>query len=194
MFEYSTMDESGLSDDELIAVAREDPRAFGRIYERHSEAVLRYLLYRTGSAEQAAELTAEVFAAAFEACARYRRNGTPARAWLFGIANHKLADSARRRRIDDRARRRLGIERLELPDQELERVEELADLERAGGRLEALVGDLPPAEREAVLARVVRERSYLELAEALGVSRETARKRVSRGLARLAFWAREGER
>jgi RNA polymerase sigma-70 factor (ECF subfamily) len=187
------MDGSGRSDDELIALARDDPSAFGLIYRRHSEAVLRYLVYRSGSVELAAELTSEVFAAAFEASARYRRNGTPARAWLFGIADHKLADSARRRRIDDRARRRLGIERLELPDQELERVEELADLERAGGRLEALVDDLPPAEREAVLARVVRERSYVELAEALGVSRETARKRVSRGLARLAFWARQGE-
>lgn len=194
MFEYWTMDESDRPDDELIAVARGDPSAFGQIYERHAEAVLRYLVYRTGSGEQATELTAEVFAAAFESCAHYRRNGTPARAWLFGIANHKLADSARRRRIDDRARRRLGIERLDLPDQELERVEELADLERSGSRLEALVEDLPPAEREAVLARVVRERSYLELAEALGVSRETARKRVSRGLARLAFWAREGPR
>jgi RNA polymerase sigma factor (sigma-70 family) len=129
------------------------------------------VVYRTGSGKLAAELTAEVFAAAFEACSRYRCNGTPARAWLFGIANHKLADSARRRRIDDRARRRLGIERLELGDQELERVE-LADLERSGARVDALVADLPPAEREAVLARVVNERSYVELAESLGVSRE----------------------
>jgi RNA polymerase sigma factor (sigma-70 family) len=188
------MDESSRSDDELIALARDDPSAFGLIYRRHSEAVLRYLVYRTGSVELAAELTAEVFAAAFEASARYRRNGTPARAWLFGIANHKLADSVRRRRIDDRARQRLGIERLELADHALERAEELADLERAGGRLEALVDDLPPAERQAVRAHVVWERSYLELSEALGVSRETARKRVSRGLARLAFWARQGER
>jgi RNA polymerase sigma factor (sigma-70 family) len=179
------------SDDELIAAARDDPGAFAALYRRHSEAVLRYLVYRTGSAEQAADLTAEVFAAAFEASARYRRNGTPARAWLFGIANHKLADSQRRRRIDDRARRRLGIQPLQFDDRELERAEELADLERLGGRLVTLVDDLPPAEREAVLARVVRERSYLELAEELGVSRETARKRVSRGLARLAFWARE---
>lgn len=41
-------------------------------------------------------------------------------------------------------------------------MEELADPERAGARLEGLIDDLPPAEREAVLARVVRERSYLE--------------------------------
>jgi RNA polymerase sigma factor (sigma-70 family) len=185
------MDESSRSDDDLIAAARDDPSAFGLVYRRHSEAVFRYLVYRTGSGELAAELAAEVFAAAFEASGRYRRNAGPARAWLFGIANHKLADSARRRRIDDRARRKLGLERLEFEDRELERAEQLADLEREGGRLEALVDDLPPAERAAVLARVVRERSYLELADELGVSRATARKRVSRGLARLVLWARE---
>jgi RNA polymerase sigma factor (sigma-70 family) len=179
------------SDDDLIARAQDDPSAFAVLYRRHSEAVFRYLLYRTSSGEQAADLTAEVFAAAFEASARYRRNGTPARAWLFGIANHKVTDSFRHRRIDDRARRKLGVQRLEFDDRALERAEELADLEREGGRLGALVDDLPPAERDAVLARVVRERSYLEMADELGVSRETARKRVSRGLARLAVWARK---
>jgi RNA polymerase sigma factor (sigma-70 family) len=167
------MEHGSRSDDDLIALAPGDPSAFAVLYRRHSEAVFRYLLYRTSSGEQAADLTAEVFAAAFEASARYRRNGTPARAWLFGIANHKLADSFRHRRIDDRARRRLGVQRLEFDDRELERAEELADLEREGGRLAALVDDLPPAERDAVLARVVRERSYLELAEELGVSRQT---------------------
>ena len=82
------------------------------------------------------------------------------------------------------------MQRIELEDAELERVEELADLERAGGRFAALVEDLPPAEREAVRARVVRERTYLELAEELGVSQQAGRKRVSRGLARLTFWAK----
>jgi RNA polymerase sigma factor (sigma-70 family) len=185
------MDCSTRTDDELLAAAAGNAEAFAVFYRRHSQALFRYMLYRTRSGEHAAELTAEVFASAFEGVRRYRADGTPARAWLFGIANHKLADSARRRRVDDRARRRLGIERLHLEDRDLERAEELVDLERAGGQLEALVEDLPPAERDAVLARVVREQSYLELAEVLGVSQETARKRVSRGLARLAFWAKE---
>src|SRR4051794_8085638 len=102
-----------------------------------------YLLYRTRDAEHAADLTSEVFAAALQSSARYRRNGAPARAWLFGIANHKLADSARRRQVDDRARRKLGIERIRFEDAELERVEELVDLDREGRPLEALVEDLP---------------------------------------------------
>ena len=188
------MAEDRESDDALLAATASEPGAFGRFYRRHSRAVLGYLLYRTRDAEQAADLTAEVFAAALEASGRYRRNGGPARAWLFGIANHKLADSARRRRIDVRARRKLGIARIRFDDAELERVEELVDLEARGRPLEGLVDDLPPAEREAVLARVVDERTYLELADELGISRSAARKRVSRGLARLAFWAKEDPR
>jgi RNA polymerase sigma-70 factor (ECF subfamily) len=135
-----------------------------------------------------------VFAAALEASARFRRNGAPARAWLFGIANHKLADSARRRRIDNRARRKLGVPHIEFEDADLARAEELADLDLAGRRLELLVDDLPAGEREAVLSRVVRERTYLEVAGELGISEAAARKRVSRGLARLASWTRVGRR
>jgi RNA polymerase sigma factor (sigma-70 family) len=185
------MERTTCSDDELLARAREDPDAFAVVYRRHSSAVFRYLLYRTRSAEQAAELTAEVFAAAFESAPKYRPGESPARAWLFGIANHKLADSARRRRLDDRARRKLGLERLQFDDLDLERAEELVDVERGQGRLEALVADLPPAERDAVLARTVDERPYPELASDFGITAATARKRVSRGLARLAFWVKE---
>jgi len=134
-----------------------------------------------------------VFVAALASSRSYRRTQIPARAWLFGIANHKLSDSRRRGRIEDRARRRLSAEPLHMDDAALERAEELADLDRANRGLEALVEDLPPAEREAVLARVIDERTYIEVAEQLGVSEAAARKRVSRGLARLAFWAREDE-
>jgi hypothetical protein len=47
--------------------------------------------------------------------------------WLFGIAHHQLGRSLRRRRIEDRARRRLGIERVPVDEVSYERIEELAD-------------------------------------------------------------------
>jgi RNA polymerase sigma-70 factor (ECF subfamily) len=185
------MDPVGRSDDELLAATARDADAFGAFYRRHGEAVFKYMLFRTRNPEDAAELAAEVFAAALESSGRYKRMHTPARAWLFGIANHKLADSRRRGRIADEARRRLGVERLGLDDAALERAEELADL--ALGGTETLVDDLPEGERDAVLARVVDEQSYAEVAERLGISQPAARQRVKRGLARLAFWAREGK-
>jgi RNA polymerase sigma factor (sigma-70 family) len=186
------MDPVGRSDDELLAATARDADAFGAFYRRHGEAVFRYMLFRTRSSEDAAELAAEVFAAALESSGRFKRMDTPARAWLFGIANHKLADSRRRGRIADQARRRLGVERLGLDDAALERAEELADLALERGGAAILVDDLPPGERDAVLARVVDEQSYAEVASRLGISEPAARQRVKRGLARLAFWAREG--
>jgi RNA polymerase sigma factor (sigma-70 family) len=134
---------------------------------------------------------AETFAAAFAARARYRPGPVPARGWLFGIANHKVADARRRRSRERRALRRLGLERLVVDDEQLERVEELVDAQRAGPRLSLYVDGLPERQREAVVSRVVEERDYEAVAVAAGTSALGARKLVSRGLARLAGWARE---
>jgi RNA polymerase sigma factor (sigma-70 family) len=181
------------SDEECLAATARDAEAFGAFYRRHGVAVFRYMLFRTGSAEEAAELSAEVFAAALESSGRFKRMDTPARAWLFGIANHKLADSRRRGRIESAARSRMGVDRLALDDAALERAEELAGQMLGAGAAESLVADLPAGERDAVLARVVEERSYAEVAERLGITQPAARQRVRRGLARLARWLRESE-
>jgi RNA polymerase sigma-70 factor (ECF subfamily) len=81
---------------------------------------------------------------------------------------------------------------VEFTDAELERAEDLVDLERRGLSLRALVDDLPIEQREAVLARVVDERGYEEIAAQAGCSQATIRQRVSRGLSRLALWNEEG--
>jgi RNA polymerase sigma factor (sigma-70 family) len=179
------------SDEELLAATARDAEAFGVFYRRHAVAVFRYMLWRTGSVEAAAELSAEVFAAALESSGRFKRMDTPARAWLFGIANNKLADSRRRGRIESAARLRMGVGRLTLDDAALERAEELAG--QGAGAAESLVADLPVGERDAVLARVVEELSYAEVAERLRISEPAARQRVRRGLTRLARWLRESE-
>jgi RNA polymerase sigma-70 factor (ECF subfamily) len=63
-------------------------------------------------------------------------------------------------------------------DAELARVEEIAD---RGAAEAALVG-LPPAQRDAVLARVVQEKPYAEIAAQMRCSELLVRQRVSRGL------------
>jgi RNA polymerase sigma factor (sigma-70 family) len=52
-------------------------------------------------------------------------------------------------------------------------------------RLEAAVQELPEAQRDAVLARVVEERAYAEIAERMACSEMVVRQRVSRGLSTL---------
>ena len=178
-------------DDELLAAAGEDVEAFGVFYRRHAPALLAYLAYRTRDAEEAVDLMAETFAAAFESRGRYRPGPVPARGWLFGIANHKVGDARRKTSRERRALGRLGLERVVVGDEQLEQVEELIDAQRAGPRLALFVEGLPARQRDAVIARVVDERGYPEVADAAGTSEVGARKLVSRGLARLAAMVKD---
>lgn len=171
-----------LSDEELLAATRRQPEAFGAFYRRHERAMLVFFLRRTFSAELAADLTAEVFAAALSSSRRFRPGRAPAVAWLYGIANNKLAASRKRGRIEERARRRLPAEPLLLTDEALERVEALADTERGAEVIGELLDQLPPDQRDAVRSRILEERGYEEIATDLECSQAVVRQRVSRGL------------
>jgi RNA polymerase sigma factor (sigma-70 family) len=184
----------GLDDSDdaaLLAATPANPDAFAAFYRRHVRAVLAYLLSRSGRAEVAADLCAEVFAAALERPRAFDPRRGPARAWLLSMASSRLLDSVRRGKVEDRARRRLGIPPRALTDRDLERIEELVDLSR-GLAASALVADLPEDQRAAVLARVVHERDYSEIAAQLEVSESVVRQRVSRGLAVVRTQLQEG--
>jgi RNA polymerase sigma-70 factor (ECF subfamily) len=171
------------SDDDLLAATRTEPEAFAVFYRRHVHALLAYFARRTRDPELAADLTAETFAAALHGAHRHRPEKGPAVGWLYGIARRQLAHVARKGAVEDRARRRLGMTRLTLTDDALERVEALADVDAQVIRqgLEALPAD----QREAVVARVLEEQDYEEMAARAGTSESVVRKRVSRGLAGL---------
>jgi RNA polymerase sigma-70 factor, ECF subfamily len=144
--------------------------------------MLVFFLRRTSSAELAADLTAEVFAAALASSRRFRPGKAPAVAWLYGIANHKLAASRNRGRVEERARRRLPAEPLLLTDEALERVEALADAERSAEIVNELLERLPPDQHDAVRAHILEGRDYEEIAADLECSQAVVRQRVSRGL------------
>jgi RNA polymerase sigma factor (sigma-70 family) len=169
------------SDERLLLSAAEDDQAFAAFYRRYEKPVLAYFLRRTRDPELAADLMAEVFAAALMSCPRFRPGRAPASAWLFAIAGHKLSHSVRRGRVEDRARRRLRMEPVVLEDEDLERIEQLG----SEASLVSLLDGLPAEQRDAVRARVLEERSYDQIAEELKCSESVVRKRVSRGLERL---------
>lgn len=172
--------------------AKREAEAFGMFYRRRIDAVLAFFLRRTGNRELAADLTAETFAAALAALPRYRpQRQSSALAWLFTIAHRKLVDSIRRGRVEDRARRRLGIEPLVFSDEDIERVEQRAAAAAGDSALLALER-LSREQRVAVKGRVLDEAGYTELAHKLQCSEAVVRKRVSRGLSVLRAELRTG--
>jgi RNA polymerase sigma-70 factor (ECF subfamily) len=165
------------SDEELLASL--EPGSFAVFYRRHVEDVVALFMRRTRNAELAADLTAETFAAALVGRARFDPGRGSASAWLFGIALHKLARVERRAAAERRARRRLGMERIELTDADIERIEALG----SDPRVHVLLERIRPEQRDAIRAHVIDERPYGEIASSEAVSEAVVRKRVSRGLA-----------
>ncbi len=160
-----------------------DEASFAELYRRHAQTV--YDWFNRRLAWAASDLTAETFAQAWLSRRRFRdqRDGS-ALPWLFGIAHNVLRDSARRDRIENRARRKLGL------PLDLATDDGYADVdERLSPRLALteLLAELPPPERQALKLRIVDELPYAEVAERLSIRPAAARLRVSRALRRLAL-------
>lgn len=174
------------SDTELLLESVGRVQSFGELYDRHVAFVIGYFYRRTGCVETSADLTAETFAAAFVSRRRFRDVGSPALAWLVTIANRQLSHYARRQKVADKYRRKLGIPAMDLSQQDYERVEALADLPTLRRELAVAMAALPQSQVDAVRFRVLDDLPYSEVAAKLGCSEGAARVRVSRGLTTLA--------
>jgi len=82
----------------LVAQAKHDPIAFGRLYELHVHKIYNYIYYRTGNHQDAEDLTAKVFFKALQHIGRYQDRGAPFSAWLYRIAHNLVANWYRGRR------------------------------------------------------------------------------------------------
>jgi RNA polymerase sigma factor (sigma-70 family) len=104
---------------------------------------------------------------------------------MYTVARNLLVDSYRRRAVSDKMRRRLQMEPVELCDGDLQAIDALA--QTGAHEIAALLAALPEVQREAIVARVVLEHSYEELAAAFACSESVVRQRVSRGLKTIRY-------
>ena len=160
-----------------------DADAFAELYSRCAGELVGFFARRTYDPEVAVDLLAETFAVAFRDRRQFRGPDLlAARAWLYGVARHRLALYFRRGRIERRAVAQLGVERRALTPLEYDRIEELAASRSLREALSAEFEGLGVEQREVLRLRVVEGRSYADVAEELGISEENARARASRAL------------
>lgn len=172
---------------EALRRSAREPEAFVRFYDEHSESLLAYLARRVYEPEVAVDMTAEVFARAFAARARFRGSTDgQAAAWLYRIAKRELARYFRKGHAERRALTRLSMRTPRLDEEQLARIEQLAQLEDVRSALRAGLERLSRAHQEGVGLRIVEQLSYREVASRLDISEQAARARVSRGLRALA--------
>jgi RNA polymerase sigma factor (sigma-70 family) len=142
---------------------------FERFLDVHAQVVMRYLAVAVGPTD-ADDVFQETFLAALRAWPDVVDDGRLER-WILRIASRKARDHHRRRR-----RHPTPVE--EIPDRAV--TDHVPD-----HALWDAVAALPDAQREAVLHRFALDRTYAQIAEALGGSAEAARANVYQGMKKL---------
>ena len=172
------------TDQQLLAASDVDPEAFGELYRRHINGVAGYFGRRVLDPHVTAELAAETFAQALTSRDRFDPDRGEVRAWIFGIAANQLRRYWRTRRIDQSARRRLGIETT-IDQTSVDALGQVIDRIDASGLIE-LLDELPERQQAAVRLRIVERAGYTDIAARLGVKEGAVRVLVHRGLRSLA--------
>ncbi len=162
----------------LVQAAQRDLAAFGPLYARYQDRLYTYLRTRTGHAEDASDLTQQVFVQALDALPRYRAQGVSLAAWLFRIARNAATDWQRRQRPT--------VPWDALPEAFHPCASETADgaiLQReAFAPLYALLDGLDASTREALILRFTAQLTLAEIGAVLGKSEDATRKQITRAL------------
>ncbi|MGI6208134.1 MAG: RNA polymerase sigma factor [Anaerolineae bacterium] len=159
-----------------------EARAWQQLCELYAEPLYLFIYHRSGDTQVAEDVRQETLLAAVQSVGGYRRQ-VPLFGWLCGIARHKLADEARRRRKlgisleglsaegEEPTLRRLGTR--PLPEEALEASETRAAV------VEAL-WSLPAHYRTALIARYQQGESVETVAARLGRSYKATESLLSR--------------
>jgi len=174
------------SDLDLLPGCRSgDETAWRMLVDRYTRKVFGLAYRFTGRADEAEDLTQEVFVKVYQTLHRYREADGPLGAWLMAVARNHAIDNYRRRR-QERTRRTEDPAVLEKapsgdehPVAGLER-EQRARLVHRG--LRALPHDL----RLPLILRALQGLSYEEIAASLAVPLGTVKSRINRGRLELA--------
>lgn len=171
--------------DDATAAVRGDREALARVLEVIRPIVARYCRARVGPSQRgyvsADDVVQEVCLAVITALPRYRDQGRPFLAFVYGIASHKVADAHRG------AARNRAEPVAELPDAEIDTAgpEQRALDADAGERMASLLDTLPERQREILVLRLVVGMSAEETAAAVGGTAGAVRVAQHRGLAKL---------
>ena len=175
------------SDEELMLGYRDgDAGAFDALYARHKGGVYRYLLRQCREAAAAEELFQDVWMNLVRARSTYTVQAKFT-TYLYRLAHNRLIDHYRKGShaamvsLDDED----GEAIAELPDERERPAADALDGRRQAQRLLELIGALPEAQREAFLMQQESGMSVEEIAQATGVTRETAKSRLRYAMAKL---------
>lgn len=161
--------------------------AWEQLVKAHSRLVYGACYRFTGRADQARDLTQDVFLRVFRSLHTYRSESGAFKTWLVRLTRNLLIDHYRKnkkeQKVDSIEDQAWGLEETSGIGGQADRT--LRSRE-AGELLQSGLAQLSPELREAVILRDLQEMEYKEIASALAVPEGTVKSRINRGRRELA--------
>jgi len=174
----------GLTDAQVLDLARTQPEAFAVIFDRHFDTIHRYLSRRLGR-DGGDELVGEVLRIAFEQRDGFDPSWSSARPYLYGIATNLVRAERRREhsrlRLAERVAGLAPVGPDAIDDRVSESVLAASNLARVGPALDHLAA----GDRDALILFAVENLSYADVATVLEIPVGTVRSRINRARALL---------
>jgi RNA polymerase sigma-70 factor (ECF subfamily) len=168
-----------------------DSEAFAMLYQEYVDKVYHYIYVRVGQAEEAEDLTQEVFLRALKSIGSYCERGALFVSWLLRIAYNLVIDHYRKQKgrqvswlsetVGEIGTMAIGTD----PAATAEQHAELTELKQA-------IDKLPPGEREVIALRFGAELSVSETARVTGKAEGTVKKLQHEAMVKLRMLMSRG--
>lgn len=151
--------------DQLVRSAQEGNAAsFAALYEHFSDAIYRYVSFKTGNSVDAEDITGAVFVKMLESIRSFKPRGYPFSSWLYRIAHNLVVDYFR-------AKGRRKTTPLETTENSVgsseEDLDSYVDVKIAMVKVSEAMEDLTDLQREAISLRFAAGLSVAETARAM---------------------------
>lgn len=169
------------SDHHLIERAQQgSAEAIGELYQRYVDKMTRYVSYRVSDGTVIEDIIAEIFLNMMEGLSSYVITGAPFEAWLYRIAQARIADfyRERQRHPEEELLETLQSDRMPI-EFNIQQAEEFDALRTA-------IGQLNEEHQTILILRFVERKSHEEVAEILDKNPSAVATAQHRALKRLA--------
>ena len=171
---------NGFEERELVERAKEDPDAFGALYDRYFPQIYRFAFSKVRDQSLAEDVTSEVFFKALKNIKRYTYEGHPFSSWLYQITVNAVADHYR-----GPVGKEVDLEETAaMPSSEPSVLDEVVRRERSR-QVWSMIDRLPMQQRTAMILKFGEDRKIDDIATIMGKSPGAVKLLLHRGVERL---------
>jgi RNA polymerase sigma-70 factor, ECF subfamily len=175
-----------LTELELLNGIKKNPDAFSEVFKLYYKPIFGYILRRTGSFDDSADIAANTFFKAFTHINSFSYNGISIKVWLYRIATNETSQFFRHNKKHNSLFERFSFVNKEefsnCLQQDREELE--AELQKHNRFLTVLkaLKTLPNKYQEVIALRYFEGKDNKEIAEILNINEGTLKSLLSRGL------------